>query len=201
MGAMMEVKVFRKQVELDNFITKLDSETFYKILSSEKTLFRITSKILVFTNQDVEEYVLDQFHKILEIFAISNYQEKLYLNDKKFYIKFNCHKDNSLLLKKYGYVLSAIQNLLISYIYSKFSKWYQVQINVNNHLHNQKYFLKKRIYFAIKNIKETNRPFHFKPMPNDQRKLVHKMVKEIDGFSSFSQGNGFLRHIVIKIEE
>lgn len=76
-----------------------------------------------------------------------------------------------------------------------------MSINVNNHLHNQKYFLKKQIYFAIKNIKETNKPFHFKPMPNDQRKMVHELIKKIEGYESFSQGNGFLRHIVIKAEE
>ncbi|MGL5268615.1 MAG: R3H domain-containing nucleic acid-binding protein [Spiroplasma sp.] len=197
----MEVKVFKKNIELDNFIKKLDSETFYKLLSNEKGLFRTINKILVFTNKDVEEYLIIQFHKILEIFAIKDFHEKIYLTENKFYIKFNCERDNSFLLKKYGYVISAIQNLLISYIFNKFSKWYQIQINVNNHLHNQKYFFKKQIYFAIKNIKETNKPFHFKPMPNDQRKIVHKLVKEIDGFSSFSQGNGFLRHIVIIKEE
>jgi len=38
-------------------------------------------------------------------------------------------------------------------------------------------------------------------MPNDQRKLVHSLVQEIDGFTSFSEGKGFLRHIVIKAEE
>lgn len=197
----MEVKVFKKQIELDNFIEKLDENTFYKLLSSEKTLFRTTNKILIYSNKDVEEYLAAQFHKILEIFAIEDYQEKIYLNDNRFYLKVIYDKENSFLLKKYGYVISAIQNLLISYIFSKFSKWYQVSINVNNHLHNQKYFLKKQIYFAIKNIKETDKPFHFKPMPNDQRKIVHELVKSIDGFSSFSQGNGFLRHIVIKADE
>ncbi|MBE4704179.1 R3H domain-containing nucleic acid-binding protein [Spiroplasma platyhelix] len=197
----MEVKIFKKQIELDNFIKELDQETFYKLLSSEKSLFRTTSKILVFSNKDVEEYLVAQFHKILEIFAIEDVQQKIYLNDNRFYLKVIYEKENSLLLKKYGYVISAIQNLLISYIFSKFAKWYQVSINVNNHLHNQKYFLKKQIYFAIKNIKETDKPFHFKPMPNDQRKIVHELVKSIEGFSSFSQGNGFLRHIVLKAEE
>lgn len=197
----MEVKIFKKQTELDNFIKALDENTFYKLLSSEKALFRTTNKILVFSNQDIEEYLLIQFHKILEIFAIKDYQEKIYLNDNRFYLKIVYEQDNTLLLKKYGFVISAVQNLLTSYIFSKFSKWYQVSINVNNHLHNQKYFLKKQIYFAIKNIKETDKPFHFKPMPNDQRKVVHELVKNIDGFSSFSQGNGFLRHIVIKADE
>lgn len=197
----MEVKVFKKQIELDNFIKELDSDTFYKLLSSEKNLFRKVNKILVFSNNDVEQYLVTQFHKILELFTITNFQEKIYLNDNKFYLKINFQDENSCLLKKYGYVISAIQNLLISYLFSKFSKWYQISINVNNHLHNQKYFLKKQIYFAIKNIKETNKPFHFKPMPNDQRKMVHTLIQEINGFTSFSQGSGFLRHIVIKAEE
>lgn len=197
----MEVKVFKKQIELDNFIKKLDSNTFYKLLSSEKSLFRTINNVLVFNSKDIETYLITEFHKVLDIFAITDFQEKVYLNDNSFYIKINFEKENSFLLKKYGYVISAIQNLLISYIFNKFSKWYQISINVNNHLHNQKYFLKKQIYFAIKNIKETNKPFHFKPMPNDQRKVVHTLVKEIDGFTSFSQENGFLRHIVIKAEE
>lgn len=196
----MEVRVFKKQSELNNFIKDLKSDTFYKLLSSEKTLFRTISKVLVFSNKDVEEYLILQLHKILkEFFEIKDFHEKIYLNENKFYIKINYQKEN-LLLKKYGYIISAIQNLLVSYLSNKFFKWYQISINVNNHLHNQKYFLKKQIYFAIKNIKETNKPFHFKPMPNDQRKLIHKLVKDIKGFSSFSQGNGFLRHIVIKAD-
>lgn len=197
----MEIRVFKKQAELDNFIKELDDDTFYKILSSEKSLFRITNKVLVFDHKDVEEYLRIQFQKILEVFAIEGLHHKIYLNDNRFYLKVIYEKEKSLLLQKYGYVISAIQNLLISYLFSKFAKWYQISINVNNHLHNQKYFLKKQIYFAIKNIKETSKPFHFKPMPNDQRKLVHELMKNIDGFSSFSQGNGFLRHIVLKADE
>lgn len=198
----MEIKIFKKQIELDNFIKNLDENTFYKLLSSEKSLFRTTNKILVFNNQDIQAYLVIQFHKILELFGIKDFHEKVYLNDNQFYIKVICQQEEpSLLLKKYGYVISAIQNLLISYLFSQFAKWYRISINVNNHLHNQKYFLKKQIYFAIKNIKETNRPFHFKPMPNDQRKMIHELVKSIDGFSSFSQGNGFLRHIVIKADQ
>lgn len=197
----MEIKVFKKQAELANFIKNLDNGTFYKLISSEKSLFRVTNKVLVFDQKDVEEYLRVQFQKILAVFAIEGLHHKIYLNDNRFYLKVIYEKEKSLLLQKYGYVISAIQNLLISYLFSKFAKWYQISINVNNHLHNQKYFLKKQIYFAIKNIKETNKPFHFKPMPNDQRKLVHELVKNIDGFSSFSQGNGFLRHIVLKADE
>lgn len=118
----MEVKVFKKQNELDNFIATLDESTFYKLLSSEKSLFRLTSKVLVFSNKDVEEYLLSEFHKILAIFAIEGLQTKVYLNDNRFYLKVVYQQESPLLLKKYGYIISAIQNLLISYLFSKFSK-------------------------------------------------------------------------------
>ncbi|MDQ7982979.1 MAG: R3H domain-containing nucleic acid-binding protein [Spiroplasma sp.] len=196
----MTIKIFKKQQELNNFITDLKSDSFYRILDTEKGLFRTITKVLVFDSEDIENYLATQLNQILEMLPVKDFQEKIYLNDKKIYIKITCENQNSLLLQKYGYVVSAIQNLLISYLFSKFAQWYQISINVNNHLHNQKYFLKKQIYFAIKNIKEKNKPFHLKPMPNDQRKLVHNLVKEIDGFTSLSEGKGFLRHIVIKTE-
>lgn len=197
----MTIKIFKKQQELDNFINNLKSDEFYRILDTEKKLVRTITKVLVFSSEDIIEYLTTHLNLLLEMFAVKDFQEKIYLNDKRIYIKITCENQNSLLLQKYGFIVSAIQNLLVSYLFSKFDKWYQVSININNHLHNQKYFLKKQIYFAIKNIKEKNKPFHFKPMPNDQRKLVHSLVQEIDGFTSFSEGKGFLRHIVIKAEE
>lgn len=197
----MTIKTFKKQQELNNFINDLRSDNFYQILDTEKGLFRTVTKVLVFSSEDIIEYLTTHLNLILEMLAIKDFQEKIYLNDKKIYIKITCENQNLSLLQKYGFIISAIQNLLISYLFSKFTRWYQISINVNNHLHNQKYFLKKQIYFAIKNIKEKNKPFHFKPMPNDQRKLVHNLMEEIDGFTSFSEGKGFLRHIVIKAEE
>ena len=197
----MTIEIFKKQQELDNFINNLKSDQFYRILETEKKLVRTITKVLFFSSEDVIQYLTTHLNLILEMFAVKDFQEKIYLNDKRIYIKITCENQNSLLLQKYGFIVSAIQNLLVSYLFSKFGKWYQISININNHLHNQKYFLKKQIYFAIQNIKEKNKPFHFKPMPNDQRKLVHNLVQEIDGFTSFSEGKGFLRHIVIKAEE
>lgn len=196
----MTIKIFKKQQELENFINTLKSDNFYRILDTEKGIFRTTTRVLVFSSEDIIEYVTIHLNQILEMLAVKDFQEKIYLNDKKIYIKITYENQNSFLLQKYGFIVSSIQNLLISYLFSKFTKWYQISINVNNHLHNQKYFLKKQIYFAIKNIKEKNKPFHLKPMPNDQRKVIHNLIKEIDGFVSFSEGKGFLRHIVIKEE-
>lgn len=197
----MTVKIFKKQQELDNFINTLKTNEFYRILDTEKKLVRTINKVLFFNSEDVIEYLSTHLNLILEMFAVKDFQEKVYLNEQRIYIKITCENQNSLLLQKYGFIVSAIQNLLVSYLFSKFAKWYQININVNNHLHNQKYFLKKQVYFAIQNIKEKNKPFHFKPMPNDQRKIVHNLVKEIPGFISFSEGKGLLRHIVIKAEE
>lgn len=196
----MEIKNFKKQSEFDAFVNDLKSDVFYKVISNEKGLFRTSTKALIFSEKDIEEYVINKFHYLLEILGIKDFQEKVYLNTNKFYIKLNCEEQNSFLLKKYGHIISSIQNLIVSYVFAKFNKWYQVLINVNNHLHNQKYFFKKQIYFALKNINQTNKVFHFKPMPNDQRRMIHEIVKTMDGVSSYSEGNGYSRHIVIKKE-
>ncbi len=42
--------------------------------------------------------------------------------------------------------------------------------------------------------------FHFESMPNNQRKIIHEIVKNIEGISSFSEGIGYNRHVVIILE-
>ncbi|WP_342277266.1 R3H domain-containing nucleic acid-binding protein [Spiroplasma endosymbiont of Nebria brevicollis] len=43
-------------------------------------------------------------------------------------------------------------------------------------------------------------PYHFEAMSNNQRKIIHELVKKIDGIVSYSLGAGQERHVVIKSE-
>ncbi len=42
--------------------------------------------------------------------------------------------------------------------------------------------------------------FNFESMPNNQRKIIHEIVKNIEGISSFSESIGYNRHVVIRLE-
>ena len=75
----------------------------------------------------------DKWHDLLELFNIKNYQEEIILNGNKFYININCKNKNSILIGKKGYTISALQNLLITYLEIKFKRSYQIVINVNNY--------------------------------------------------------------------
>jgi|GEM_PF-921223 len=118
----MTIEIFKKQQELDNFINNLKSDQFYRILETEKKLVRTITKVLFFSSEDVIQYLTTHLNLILEMFAVKDFQEKIYLNDKRIYIKITCENQNSLLLQKYGFIVSAIQNLLVSYLFSKFGK-------------------------------------------------------------------------------
>lgn len=197
----MEIKIFKKQSDFDQYVNDLKKTEFYKLLEQRKGIFKTTIEVFCFNEKDVENYVSEKFYQIIETLGIKDYKDKIFVNEKKVYIKLNCEHQNDFLLQRHGKLVSSIQNLLSSYLSAKFYRWYSVSINVNNHLHNQKYFFKKQIYNAIKEIEKNNEPFHFRPMLNDQRKMVHEIVKNIVGYKSYSEGKGHLRHIVIDVEK
>ncbi|WP_252319040.1 protein jag [Spiroplasma endosymbiont of Lariophagus distinguendus] len=196
----MEIKSFKKNIDLEKTIKNLPPKTFYIKLGIEKRLFKTITKIFIFNENDVKNYLNDKWHDLLELFNIKNYQEEIILNGNKFYININCKNENSILIGKKGYTISALQNLLITYLETKFKRNYQIVINVNNYLNIQKQNLKIRIYEIIKKIRISKEMFHFESMPNNQRKIIHEIVKNIEGISSFSEAIGYNRHVVIRLE-
>ncbi|WP_425377051.1 hypothetical protein [Spiroplasma endosymbiont of Aleiodes alternator] len=169
----MEIKSFKKKYWFRKNYQKFTPKTFYIKLGIEKRLFKTITKIFIFNKNDVKNYLNDKWHDLLELFNIKNYQEKIILNGNKFYININCKNKNSILIAKKGYTISALQNLLITYLETKFKRNYQIVINVNNYLNIQKQNLKIRIYEIIKKIRISKEMFHFESMPNNQRKIIH----------------------------
>ncbi|WP_342218407.1 protein jag [Spiroplasma endosymbiont of Amphimallon solstitiale] len=192
----MEIKSFKKNIDLEKTIKNLPPKTFYIKLGIEKRLFKTITKIFIFNENDIKNYLNDKWHDLLELFNIKNYQEEIILNGNKFYININCKNKNSILIGKKGYTISALH----TYLETKFKRNYQIVINVNNYLNIQKQNLKIRIYEIIKKIRISKEMFHFESMPNKQRKIIHEIVKNIEGISSFSEGIGYNRHVVIRLE-
>ncbi|WP_339039250.1 hypothetical protein [Spiroplasma endosymbiont of Andrena trimmerana] len=75
----MEIKSFKKNIDLEKTIKNLPPKTFYIKLGIEKRLFKTITKIFIFNENDVKNYLNDKWHDLLELFNIKNYQEEIIL--------------------------------------------------------------------------------------------------------------------------
>lgn len=196
----MEIKTFKKTVLLQKFIKDLSNNTFYIILNSEKRLFKTITQLFVFNEEDVKKYFTNKWHDLLEKLQIKEFEETIVIKNNHIYVNIKCDNKNTIFSTYKEHIIIALQKLLIIYLEIKFKKSYFITINLNNYINKQKYLLKNRIYNIMKRMKYNQEPFHFEPMSSNQRKIIHELVRKIDGIVSYSLGNEQNRHVVIKLK-
>lgn len=56
----MEIKLLKKNVDLEKFIANSPPKTFYIKLGTEKRLFKTIIKVFIFNENDIKNYLSDR---------------------------------------------------------------------------------------------------------------------------------------------
>jgi len=100
-------------------------------------------------------------------------------------------------LGKYGEVLDSLQFLSGLVASQNHNSYYRVLLNVDGFEDRKHGLIKKEAAIAVTKFKKAHANVHLKPMNAYERRVVHELIQKLDGVESWSEGEGFSRHVII----
>jgi len=82
----------------------------------------------------------------------------------------------------------------------KFGEWVRVLLDINNYREEQKTRLQEMAKDLAQKVLSTGQPVEMMTMSSYERRLCHIAIQEIEGIVGESEGEGEMRHLVIKIK-
>lgn len=107
--------------------------------------------------------------------------------------------DSSFVIGKGGQTLDAIEYLTQIIVNNSFEGKVKVNLDCENYRQKQNEKLKILTDKAIEYVKRTKKIYRFEPMNAKERKIIHMYLKDNPDVESFSEGEGFLRKVGIKL--
>lgn len=97
----------------------------------------------------------------------------------------------------HGKVLKSLQLLAQNYLHDHHSKRFSVVLNVRDYLEQRTETLIDLAEKTAAKVKETGREYVMDPMTNNERKIIHKAISQIEGVESHSEGDDPNRYVVV----
>lgn len=97
----------------------------------------------------------------------------------------------------HGKVLKSLQVLAQNFLHDRYSRHFNVTLNVHDYLEHRTETLVEMANKAARRVLETGRTYRLEPMTNSERKVIHKTVSAISGVESYSEGEDPDRYVVI----
>jgi len=178
----------------------LDASQEYLRLPSEHLIITETNDVEDGTEYRVEanksrgQEAHDIMAKLMDGLGIDG---ELFFIDSYDAVTINITGDNlGLLIGKNGATLEAVETLVSAMHNNKYRYYKPIVINPGGYLENKNRYLSSLVDNAIA-IAGKDKEVSLQPMDRRDRKLVHQMVNEHEGFKSKSLGDGIDRRVVI----
>ncbi len=109
--------------------------------------------------------------------------------------------DDSLLIGYHGNTLNSLQHLLNVVLYHEFKEDSNVVLDIGSYKSERKEKVLQVAQSAIEKARSLRKSIALYPMSAFERKLVHESVAKTEDLSSYSEGEGPERRVVIAIKE
>jgi len=97
-----------------------------------------------------------------------------------------------------GRNMAALQLLLSLMVKKQLGEWVRVILDINNYRGEQKERLEGMARDLAQKVIETGKEVEMANMSSYERRICHMVLSEIEGITSDSEGEGEMRHIVIR---
>ena len=177
------------------------SSLLYNVLEEKDGILGIGKSITaeVFTMDDVKEFLFDymgDFFTGIDLDLECAIEEK----DNAFIVNLNAD-NNAVLIGKMGKTLSAFNTVIKAAVNAKFKKRIDILIDVNHYKSDRYYKLRGMAKRIGKQVQRDHLKVALDPMPNDERKVIHKALNEWHNIKTESEGEGSNRHVCISYVE
>lgn len=156
-------------------------------------------------NDEVSEEELDQIadtaiaalEDILKYFNLGEVTIDEYEGDERELILDITGDDLAVLIGRHGKTLDALQFLISSITARNVGYRYPVVVDVEGYKSRQRQKLENLAYSAAKRCLSQHRSVKMRPMTPYERRIIHIALRDLDGVTTASEGEGSNRHIVI----
>lgn len=150
----------------------------------------------VYTMEDVKEFLFDYLGNY---FTGIDLDIEVAIEEKPDAFVINLNADNNaVLIGKMGKTLSAFNTVVRAAVNAEFKSRIDVLIDVN-HYKDERYSKVRMMAKRIgKQVQNSHVDVELDPMPNDERKVIHKTLNEWHNIKTESEGDGSRRHICIR---
>lgn len=153
----------------------------------------------VYTTDDIKEFLfnyLGDFFTEIEL-DIEVSIEELF---NSYHVNLNA-ENNAILIGKQGRTLQAFNILIKSVVNAVFKRHIDVVIDINHYKEDRYAKIKSLAKRIARQVQESHVDVALDPMPNDERKVIHKALSDWEGISTESEGVGAQRHICIRFHK
>lgn len=170
----------------------------YTITEEKEGLLGIGKSVTIdaFTLEDVKEFIFDYLG---DYFTGIDLDIEVAIEEKNDGFIINLNADNNaVLIGKMGKTLSAFNTVVRAAVNAQFKKRVDVLIDVNHYKDDRYSKLRSMGKRIAKQVQRSHVNVELDPMPNDERKIIHKVLNECHNIKTESEGEGSARHLVIK---
>lgn len=170
-------------------------EIEYKII--DQSGFSIFSKIEIeaFTYKDCIESINDYLISVLEAMDFDVEVEIKYDNND-YYVNINTD-NNGLIIGVNGKNLYALETLTRQALSNMYHKRFFITLDVNDYFKEKEEKLKRFAFKIAAEVGKSKIDAKLDPMPNYDRKVIHKVLKEVHYVNTKSYGDGKNRHLIV----
>jgi spoIIIJ-associated protein len=175
------------------------NEIEYKVV--EQSGFSIFSKVEIeaFTYKDCIESMKQYIIDILNAMDLDAEVEIEY-DGEDYYVTMNTG-NNGLIIGINGKNLYALETLVKQAMSNLYHKRFFITLDVNEYFKEKEEKLKRFAYKIAAEVGKTKLDVKLDPMPNYDRKVIHKVLKEVHYVSTKSFGEGKDRHLVVQYDQ
>ncbi|HCK89290.1 MAG TPA: protein jag [Erysipelotrichaceae bacterium] len=173
-------------------------ELNYTVTEEKKGILGIGNSVTadVFNMDDVKEFIFDYLGNF---FTGIDQDIEVAIEERSDSFVVNLNADNNaVLIGKMGKTLAAFNTVVRAAINSEFKKRIDVLIDINHYKEERYAKLRSMAKRIAKQVQRSHVDAELDPMPNDERKVIHKVLNEWHNIRTESEGEAGNRHVCIR---
>ncbi|MCR5228772.1 MAG: KH domain-containing protein [Solobacterium sp.] len=170
----------------------------YFITEEKKGLLGIGSSVSadVYCPDDIKEFLFDylgNFFMGIDVDLEAAIEEK----NGSYIVNLNA-ENNAVLIGRMGKTLQALNTVVRGAVNAEFRKRIDVMIDVNRYKDERYHKLQSMARRIGKQVQRSKVDVELDPMPNDERKVIHKALNDWHNIKTESEGEGSERHVCVR---
>jgi len=107
-------------------------------------------------------------------------------------------EDPGILIGYHGETLRAIQKMVAMINYRQLGEWQRIIVNVGDYRQRRQNSLEKMALAAAQKARFSQKPQPLPPMSSAERRIIHLALTDQIDIETVSEGEGRIRHVVIR---
>jgi len=176
-------------------------ELTYFVTEEKKGVLGIgnSTGIDAYCMNDVKEFLFDYIGNFFTDID-EDIEVGIETRDEGLIVRLNA-ENNAVLIGKMGKTLAALNTVVRGAVNNEFRKRIDVLVDVNEYKEDRYRKVRSMAKRIAKQVQRTHVDAELDPMPNDERKAIHKVLNEWHNIHTESEGEGRDRHVCIRYAE